>query len=154
IQYKLPRSLQRSWIVVRLERSISASEFRADLRAWGAETALIRMGAQARPALPHLMSVFRDPAQWSKAQAGHRAANVLLGLGKESVPKILECFSEPQFTNGRVFILVDVIRRMPNVGKAGDRAVPILCDLLGRNDPGLTLPCVEALGNLASAPEL
>jgi HEAT repeat protein len=113
------------------------------------------MGAQARPALPELMRVFRDPGQWSgMAQGGHRAGNVLSGLGKEALPQILDCFSEPQFTNGRVVILVDVIRHMPNVGEAGNRAVPILCDLLARNDPSLGPPCVEALGNLAAAPDL
>ena len=154
IQNHLPPSLQRSWIMVRLERKISAREMRAELRAWSAETALIRLGPAARPALTQLMRVFRDPRQWSPGQTGYRAANVLSGLGKEALPQILQCFSDPQFTNGRIWILVDVIRRMSNLEGAGDRAVPILCDLLARNDPNLHQGCVEALGNLAAAPTL
>jgi hypothetical protein len=149
-QNALPASLRASRITLWLRGKADSNESRNELRAAAAERALIVLGKDAKPAIPGLLLMLGNSGTPSRA---FRAGNVLAGLGKESFPALLQCFSDPQFTN--YFALVQVLAPMRGFLQGeGAAAVPNLCSLLQRADPALKQACAEALGNVAAAPEM
>jgi len=149
IQNALPGSLRRSRITLWLGNKAEANEMKQQFRAAAAESALIGLRKDAKSAIPALLRMFHN----QRSSSAFRAVNVLAVLGKESFPGLLQCFSDPQFTN--YFGLAQVLGRMRGFsGEEGAPAVPHLCGFLQRADPALQQACADALGNLAAAPEL
>jgi len=144
----LPFVLRRSRLWLWVERKQAEAELNRQFRAANAEFALQLLGENARPAVPELMNMLNNTGQSSTA---FRAGNVLGGLGPVVLPELLRAISNPQFSNH--FGLVGLIGRMHRLGDEATPLVTFLCRNVEQPSSSLRQACVEALGNLAVAPE-
>jgi len=143
----LPYGVRTSRLAAWLVRKVDEREIQKSMRANAAERALVLLREDIQPALPDLIRVFRRPSQ---SFGAYRAANVLAGLGKQAFPQVMETISDPRFSN--YIAGASVVGQMQDLGEGGAAAVPFLCHHL-KHGGTLTMVCVDALGNLAAAPD-
>lgn len=109
-------------------------------RAMFAAQAIVFLGTNATPAIPHLGKLARDTAHASTAD---RAIDILMQLGPVAVPELLASYDDTT-TGSRVQMLTFVATRNPSP----DGAKAVFCKALNDRDPFVRASAHFVLDNI------
>ena len=118
-------------------------------QALNAALTFAELGVAARPALPALAAIARDPASPS---AAYHAQLAIALLGADGLPSLVEVLDDTNAPNRASAVLH--IGGFPKPQSNGAAAVPALVRCLDQGDPVVQAYAIEALGNLALNPEI
>ena len=114
----------------------------------GAAFAFSVLGPRARPAIPMLLTMMKDP----KSKDTPFAMNALANIGPDALPYLIEALQDTNAANRRRAAFF--IGYSPNLRTNASRAVPALTACLRDQDPDLQDYALETLRKVSLQPDL